>query len=253
MFLTVRNDLFHFNQSQINAQNIQENAEITVNSKKEKREGLKDISNEQYRVTPLIKQGSKSKTTLTNEKENFGDIRYSNDMRDACKTTCQICKAAVFLTTLRGHTRNTHKVPIEEYKKVYGNHRNNIIEKVFHKCGICLKTVLLDSDEMSHHLKKNHSISHKNYNADYMVTRKKTEQTSSKSKIRKEDPTPHMPYPTPNSSNQEKTTKQKVFPEKSYPISNEQKVQSIEEEDYKSMSTEEILRAIDLVLNSQFS
>ena len=173
----------------------------------------------------------------TIEKENNRVIRFSNDMRDACKTTCQICKAAVFLTTLRGHTRNTHKVPIEEYKKVYGNHRNNIIEKVFHNCGICLKTVLLDSDEISHHLKKNHSITHKSYNEEYMVTKNKvkSEQTSSKSKIGKE-------YESKLAETAERRENSLN--------SKEQEVQSKQKEDYMSMSTEEILMAIDLVLNS---
>ena len=77
-----------------------------------------------------------------------------------------------------------HKVPIEEYKRVHGNHRDKITETVYHKCGICLATVLLDSDDISDHVKKHHSITHKTYNAEYMVTKtSKKEETINKSKV----------------------------------------------------------------------
>ena len=72
----------------------------------------------------------------------------------------------------------------------------------------------------------------------------RTKRNKSKSKLKKEDPTP--------SSMHSETIVHKVLPEESYPNLNDQKVQSMQKEDYKSMSTDEILRAIDLVLNSQF-
>ena len=52
---------------------------------------------------------------------------------------------------------------------MYGNHRDFIAEKMYHKCGICDTTVLLDSDDIAHHLRKYHSITHKNYNEKFMV------------------------------------------------------------------------------------
>ena len=58
----------------------------------------------------------------------------------------------------------------------------DIIYKIYHKCGLCLKTLLLDSDEIAGHLKSNHSITHKNYNAQYMTIK-----SSSKPSLKKEE------------------------------------------------------------------
>ena len=91
----------------------------------------------------------------------------------------------VSLTTMRGHTKSAHKMSIADYKEKHGNHRNQIIEKIFHKCGLCqqvqlfvinyflipnqndlyLQDILLDSDDIAHHLKKCHQITHKDYNS----------------------------------------------------------------------------------------
>jgi len=40
-----------------------------------------------------------------------------------------------------------------------------MIEKVYHRCGICQQAVLLDSDDIAFHLKKLHDITHKDYNS----------------------------------------------------------------------------------------
>ena len=247
MSLRVRKDLFDTCPVNVEIENIQENAKTFRNVGKEKRKCLQDISNEPKRLKVVSKQRPLHENNhfSTQEKENQLDVRFSNDMRDACKTICQICKAPVFLTTLRGHTRSRHNVTIDEYKKVYGNHRNNIIEKVYHKCAICQKTVLLDSDEISHHLKRNHAITHKNYNAEYMVTKNKEkniqkeenckmssskEELSASLKIKKDE--------KPKASKVEKS-----------PSSFGQKIESLKKEDFRNMSTEELLKAIDLVLS----
>ena len=36
---------------------------------------------------------------------------------------------------------------------------------VYSRCGLCQQAVLLDSDDIAHHLKKCHSITHKEYNS----------------------------------------------------------------------------------------
>lgn len=71
---------------------------------------------------------------------------------------------------------------ISDYKLKYGNPRDHIHEKIYHKCGLChqvsiflisfylqvdFQEILLDSDEIAHHLKKFHEITHKNYNSKY--------------------------------------------------------------------------------------
>jgi len=95
--------------------------------------------------------------------------KFSNSMKDAVKTLCKICSEAVSLTTMRGHTKGTHKMSIAEYKEKYGNHRTQMIEEVYHECGLCKEAILLDSDDIAHHLKKCHQITHKDYNSRFMT------------------------------------------------------------------------------------
>ena len=182
MTLTIRNDLFYTYEENSKSENIQNDPVIIRTKKEVKRKGLQDISNKQNQLKTQKKKERKATYVPADEKENTEDRRYSNDMRDACKTICQICGASVFLATMRGHTRGKHKVTIDEYKRQYGNHRDMITEKVYHKCGICFETVLLDSDDINGHLKRYHSISHKNYNAEYMVAKNKTEQIGKNSR-----------------------------------------------------------------------
>ena len=77
-------------------------------------------------------------------------------------------KRRFFITSLRHHTRKVRKVCINEYKKSYGEPKNNIIQKVYHKFGLCFKIILFDSDEISSHLKRYNKIYHKDYNEKYM-------------------------------------------------------------------------------------
>ena len=61
---------------------------------------------------------------------------------------------------------------ITEYKKKYNQEYFDIVEKVFHKCGLCQLPILLDSDMVASHLHSNkatHNMSHKEYNLKYMV------------------------------------------------------------------------------------
>ena len=186
MILNIRNDLFYSDQEIRWSKNIHEYPVVSVTKKDGQAKSVNDIFNKQkpskaHRKNECIR---KSVCVPAHKNENQQDKRFSNDMRDACKTICQICKASVFLATMRGHTRRWHKVPIEEYKRVYGNHRDMITEKVYHKCGICFATVLLDSDDISHHVKKHHSITHKTYNAEFMATKiSEKEETMNKSKV----------------------------------------------------------------------
>ena len=135
MTLIIRKDLFYSHYEGLKSKNIQNNPVITITKKEVKRKGLKDISNEHNQLKTQKKKESvrKSSHVTEEDKENHQGKRYSNDMRDACKTICQICGASVFLKTMRQHTRSKHNITIDEYKRLYGNHRDMITEKVYHE------------------------------------------------------------------------------------------------------------------------
>merc|ERR1719187_760041 len=61
---------------------------------------------------------------------------------------------------------------IADYKEKYGNHRTQIIDEIYHECGLCAEAILLDSDDIAHHLKKCHQITHKDYNSRFMTLMK---------------------------------------------------------------------------------
>lgn len=106
------------------------------------------------------------------EEEEDQKEKFSNSMKDAVKTECRVCRQPVALTSMRGHTKSAHKMSIGDYKDKFGNHRTQMIEKVYHRCGICQQAVLLDSDDIAFHLKKLHDITHKDYNSKFMILKK---------------------------------------------------------------------------------
>jgi len=100
---------------------------------------------------------------------NMENIKISNDMRDACKTTCLICGTVLFVNALRGHTRAKHDINITAYKQSFGITKLELVKEVYHKCAICGQLLLLDSDTIAAHIPR-HKITHKNYNANFMIT-----------------------------------------------------------------------------------
>jgi len=91
--------------------------------------------------------------------------RLSDDLADSCKTLCKVCGQPFFLTGMRSHTQTAHGIQITRYKEIYGPF--DIIEKVFHKCHICGKILLLDSDAMGGHIKGTHKMKEKEYKEKY--------------------------------------------------------------------------------------
>jgi len=127
----------------------------------------------------LKKNNAVQKLDLMNN--NKSETKFSDSMKDAVKTLCKICNEAVTLTTMRGHTKSKHSLPISDYKNIHGNHRDQIIEKIYHKCGLCQQALLLDSDEIAGHLKSKHEITHKDYNSRFMnLIKEDKEKTGSK-------------------------------------------------------------------------
>ena len=106
---------------------------------------------------------------------------YSNDIANACKTVCKICKKTFTLNLMRHHTKSIHKMPIKEYRSVYGNFREDIVEPVYHhKCGICSKDMLLDFDDIHQHTMVVHKLSLKEYNTRFIVRSLKKDKTKKK-------------------------------------------------------------------------
>ena len=97
--------------------------------------------------------------------------RFSNNMKDAVRTVCQVCKKDVEFNQMRIHTRRAHKLGISDYKQIYGNLRANLVEAVYHKCSLCSQVFLLNGDTIATHAKK-HQITHKEYNSRFIVLKK---------------------------------------------------------------------------------
>ena len=93
---------------------------------------------------------------------------FSNDPTKCVKTFCCMCDQIVTVTGLRKHVKGHHKITLTQYKELYGDHKKQIIQLVFHKCFFCKKSLLLDTDEISTHLKKAHQVMYKDYLVTYM-------------------------------------------------------------------------------------
>ena len=68
---------------------------------------------------------------------------------------------------MRSHTVQSHGVQITKYKEMYG--QLEIIEKVFHKCHLCGKIVLLDSDTLGAHIKRAHKMKERAYKKKFCI------------------------------------------------------------------------------------
>jgi hypothetical protein len=96
-------------------------------------------------------------------------VLISNDLADYTLAECQVCGVQKPLHGLRAHTQSQHNMSITEYKQNFGTDLK-LVERVFHKCGICGEKILHDSDSIATHLKRpGHNISHKNYNKLHMA------------------------------------------------------------------------------------
>ena len=107
--------------------------------------------------------------------------KFSNNTKDVVQTICQLCKVHYYFVNMRVHTRKVHKLSISDYKAKYGNLDRNIVEEIYHKCGICSKALLFDSDSMVLHTKK-HGLTHKEYSSRYLTLVKPQHAKSSEPK-----------------------------------------------------------------------
>ena len=94
---------------------------------------------------------------------------FSNDIRMYCKAFCCECDNVVTLSGMKKHVKTGHQMTLTEYKELYGNHRKQIIKVVHHKCALCQKSSLFDTDDMSKHLKKIHQTSYREYSTRFLA------------------------------------------------------------------------------------
>ena len=101
--------------------------------------------------------------------EDPGSCKISDNLENSCKTHCKICGNTYILANMRTHTLNSHGMQITMYKEMYGQFE--IIEKVFHKCHLCEKIVLLDSDTLGAHIKRAHQMKEKTYKKKFCISK----------------------------------------------------------------------------------
>ena len=109
----------------------------------------------------------------TADAEALGGEKYSDHLGDAVKVICQLCNSCESLTAMRSHTRSKHEMSIAVYRERFGQLADHMEEKVFHKCKICHKILLLDSDIIYHHARRTHGLMFKEYTARYMTLKNK--------------------------------------------------------------------------------
>merc|ERR1712129_211226 len=96
--------------------------------------------------------------------------KFSDNMNEVCKTLCKICDKPFSLTGMRSHTKSCHDMKITQYKERFNQIAFDIIERIFHHCKICGKTMLFDGDTVGAHVKNAHKSSHthKTYNDQFL-------------------------------------------------------------------------------------
>ena len=152
------------------------------------------------RPTSLRPTGEKPKknnaTPLEYMVDDPSSFKISDNLADSCKTHCKICGEAFFLNTMRSHTMKAHGIQITRYKEMYGPF--DIIEKVFHKCHLCGKSVLMDSDTLGSHIKGTHNMKEKIYKEKYCINKPitgvKKVSVINKSKVMKDEEEPPISF-----------------------------------------------------------
>ena len=99
-------------------------------------------------------------------KEEVMAMTMSNDPLMGVRVFCAVCDHDVALSGLKSHLRS-HQVTLSQYTKVYGDPRKEIVTKVHHSCAICSQVMLLNSFDISKHVRK-HQLSFTAYAKKFM-------------------------------------------------------------------------------------
>ena len=118
---------------------------------------------------------TKGNSQMTNPAERAPrePIKFSNKMVDGVKTVCQICGSIETFVNMRSHTKKAHNLGITDYRAKHGDLEKHMVEPVHHKCQICEKVLLLESDIINTHLKTHRGVlTMREYSAKYLVLKK---------------------------------------------------------------------------------
>ena len=127
----------------------------------------------------LSQAGKRKKSAWTEETKLKVEKRLSNDMADCCVHQCRLCDKLVSLTSLRSHTRTSHRLNIKDYVKQFGNYREQLHTVTWHSCGLCQKEILLDGDEIHKHCRA-HGVTMAEYSNLFIVSNGKKFASASK-------------------------------------------------------------------------
>ena len=94
--------------------------------------------------------------------------KYSNYQEDFIKTFCCECGKVVSISGLEKHLFTHAGMNIEQYKQLYGNPLSQIIDPVYHKCGLCSQDLLLDMDIITNHVKGSHQVNYQRYSIKFI-------------------------------------------------------------------------------------
>ena len=108
-----------------------------------------------------LKSNQKCKKLVKTDNKSF-----SNSMKDAVKTTCKACNINFTVSKMNIHTKKTHFLVLSKYIEIYG--QLEILEAVYHKCGLCSEVMMVDKKTIISHLKKKHTIPVAAYHAQFM-------------------------------------------------------------------------------------
>ena len=130
---------------------------------------IPDVLNQQkkrVRTEDPAKEPEAKRRSLSEEKP----VRLSNNIKDAVKTVCQVCKTEVAFDNMRCHTKREHEMGISEYKFTFGQLEDNLVEAIYHKCKLCSEKFLLSADAIAKHARL-HRITHREFSSRFIVLR----------------------------------------------------------------------------------
>ena len=94
--------------------------------------------------------------------------KFSNSLEDSVKTFCCECGSVTPITGLDEHIA-THKMDMEMYRRLYGSPFSQIIELVYHKCGLCYKDLLMDVKSIKRHIEVSHQLHYEDYSGKFFT------------------------------------------------------------------------------------
>ena len=95
-------------------------------------------------------------------------VQVSKYMVNQVKTVCQICLEKFSINHMHIHIRLVHNESPLQYKEQFGNHIDNIRDKVFHKCAICSQILLWEFNNIKTHMHR-HKMTHGQYNKRFNI------------------------------------------------------------------------------------